>query len=109
MLPQTSDTSPTTNTPTMPQGDGNAAPKAAKWWGESLTIWGALLTATTAVAPALFAAFGIDISADLLQRLGGQAGSAVQAVAGLLGTLMTIYGRIRATTSLQRRVVNLHL
>ncbi len=107
MLPQSSDAPAAV--PQQPQADTNAPDKPAKWWGESLTIWGALLTATTTVAPAVFAAFGINISADLLQQLGVQAGSAVQAMVGLIGTVMTIYGRIRATTALQRRLVHLHL
>ncbi len=109
MLPQASATTAAADAPQSSQPGANAPEKPAKWWGESLTIWGALLTAITTVVPTLFSAFGIDISADLLQQLGTQAGSAVQAVAGLIGTVLTIYGRIRATTALQRRVVNLHL
>ena len=80
-----------------------------KWWGESLTIWGALLTAATTVAPALFSAFGIDIPTDLLQKLGSQSVAAAQAFGGLAGTVMTIAGRLRASTSLERRMLKLHL
>ena len=115
MLPQATDAStrvavtPAAAAEPAAQPDASNPAQPAKWWGESLTIWGALLTGLTTVAPAVFAAFGIDISADLLQRLGGQATTAIQAVAGLIGTLMTIYGRARATTALQRRTVSLHL
>ena len=109
MLPQSNaSTTPAATTELASQPESNPA-KPAKWWGESLTIWGALLTAMTTVAPAIFAAFGIDVSADLLQRLGGQAATTVQAIAGLIGTLMTIYGRARATSALERRTVSLHL
>ena len=80
-----------------------------KWWGESMTIWGALLTGITTVAPAVFAAFGIEVPVELLQKLGGQSVTAAQALIGLAGTVMTIAGRLRATTALQRRVVKLHL
>ena len=99
-------TAPVTTDPSA-----NSAPNAqpAKWWGESMTIWGAFLTAITTVAPAIFAAFGIEIPAELLQKLGGQTGALIQAAIGLAGTLMTIIGRLRATTTLERRIVKLHL
>lgn len=84
-------------------------PAAAKWWGESLTIWGALLTAVSTVAPTICAAFGIDVSADLIMRLGRDAVTIAQAVAGLVGTVMTVLGRIRATAPLERRAVSIHL
>ena len=102
---------PTTSVPTAsaPTQQPTPAPQPTKWWGESITIWGAFLTAVTTVAPAIFAAFGIEIPADLLQKLGGQTGALIQAVIGLAGTLMTIAGRLRATTTLERRIVKLHL
>ena len=100
----------------MPEIDPATSPASApapaatvKWWGESLTIWGAVLTAATTVAPALFSAFGIDIPADLLQKLGSQSVAAVQAIGGLAGTAMTIAGRLRASTSLERRTLKLNL
>lgn len=92
----------------MPQSDSivippAAAPSDAKWWGNSLTIWGALVTAVSTVAPALFAAAGLDIPSSLLERLGSDAVAVVQAVGGLVGTVMTIAGRVRATTRIERR------
>ena len=100
----------------MPELEPAASPASApapaatvKWWGESLTIWGAVLTAATTVAPALFSAFGIDIPTDLLQKLGSQSVAAVQAIGGLAGTAMTIAGRLRASTSLERRTLKLNL
>lgn len=93
----------------VPQPAPARDPAAPKWWGESLTIWGALLTAVSTVAPAICAAFGIDISADLIMRLGRDAVTVAQAIAGLAGTVMTVLGRIRATAPLERRAVSIHL
>ena len=98
-LPQVQSTSPT----------ATPAPLPAKWWGESLTIWGAVLTAVTTVAPALFAAAGIDMPADLIRQLGREAIAAVQALAGLIGTVMTIVGRIRAERRLELRSLSLRI
>ena len=80
-----------------------------KWWGGSLTIWGALLTALTTVAPALFAALGIDLPIDLVQRLGSDIVTLVQAIGGLVSTVLTIVGRLRASTAIVRRPVTLRL
>lgn len=84
-------------------------PASPKWWGESLTIWGALLTALTTVAPAVVAAFGIDLSPGLAQQLGRDVVAVVQAVGGLVGTLMTIAGRVRATAPIERRAISVRL
>ncbi len=92
----------------MPQSDPivippAAAPSEAKWWGNSLTIWGALVTAVSTVAPALLAAAGFDVPSALIERLGSDALAVVQAMGGLIGTVMTITGRVRATTRIERR------
>lgn len=80
-----------------------------KWWGSSLTIWGALLTAATTVAPALFSVLGLDLPPDLMQRLGRDLVTVLQAIGGLVGTLMTIAGRVRARSPLERRPIALRL
>lgn len=85
------------------------AESVGKWWGNSLTIWGALMTAVSTVLPAVLAAFGIEVSASLIERLGSDIATAIQAVGGLVGTLMTIFGRIRAREPLERRPVALKL
>lgn len=59
---------PMTTSPEASSTDATAP--GAKWWGGSLTIWGALLTGLSTVAPALFSAFGIDMPADLVHKLG---------------------------------------
>ncbi len=90
-----------TKTVQMP-GDG-------KWWVESKTIWGALITAAAAVVPVLGPLIGIELSGEVVRQAGEQTISAVQAIAGLFGTLLTIYGRISAVQRLARRVVNVKL
>ncbi len=75
----------------------------SKWWGQSMTIWGAIITALATVLPVLAPALGIDITADLVRELGEQIVQTVQVVGGLVGTILTIYGRARATQPLARR------
>ena len=85
------------------------APKTAKWWGHSLTVWGAIVTAMAAVLPALGPVVGLDISSEIVRQIGGDSGSIVQAVAGVIGTIMTLYGRARATMPLVRRDMNVRV
>lgn len=80
---------------------------AAKWWAHSMTIWGAVITTLSTVLPTIGPLVGLDIAPEVVRQLGDQAILAVQAVGGLAGTIMTIYGRVRATTALQRRQLNL--
>jgi uncharacterized protein (TIGR02594 family) len=81
----------------------------AKWWGSSLTIWGALLTAISTVLPAILSSFGIDLPGPLLAQLGTDIMTAVQAAGGLAGTIMTILGRIRASVPIERRAIAVRL
>ena len=80
-----------------------------KWWGESITVWGALITAVSTVLPVIGPLIGIDITPELVKLMGTQLLGVVQAVSGLLGTVMTLYGRARATQPLERRPVSLKL
>jgi lysozyme family protein len=80
-----------------------------KWWGQSITIWGAVITGLSTVLPALGPAFGIDITGDLVREAGEGIVQTVQAVGGLIGTLMTIYGRVRATKPLAQRSMQVKL
>ena len=73
---------------------------SAKPWGQSLTIWGALITALSTVVPVLGPAIGLELTPDLVRQAGEQVVTVVQAVGGLVGTLMTIYGRARANVVL---------
>jgi len=46
------------------------APTDSKWWGQSMTIWGAIITTLSTVLPVLGPALGIDITADLVREVG---------------------------------------
>lgn len=81
----------------------------SKWWGHSLTVWGALVTAAAAVLPALGPLIGLEITSEMVRQLGGDVGAVAQAIAGVIGTLMTLYGRARATAPLARREMNVRL
>ena len=80
-----------------------------KWWVASRTIWGTFITALATVLPALGPLLGFTIPAELIHQLGEQVLLLVQALVGLAGTILTIYGRMRATTPLERRRVSLKL
>ncbi len=82
-----------------------ATPIAAKWWGNSLTIQGALLSAASALLPAVGALVGLDVNGDTVRQIGEQTVTVVQAVGGIVGMVMTIAGRTRATQPLARRDV----
>ncbi|MFV0296829.1 MAG: TIGR02594 family protein [Hyphomicrobiaceae bacterium] len=98
-------TSPTKEKPEMPSTPNTtpASTGTPKWWGQSLTIWGVLLTTFSTVAPTLFSAMGFDVSADMIQHLGNNLMTTMQAIGGLLGTIMAIIGRTRASTPLSAR------
>ncbi len=74
-----------------------------KWWGSSMTIWGAAITALSTVLPVIGPALGVDVTPDVVRQAGEQLVAVVQAVGGLAGTLLTIYGRTRASQPLERR------
>lgn len=80
-----------------------------KWWGNSITVWGTLLTGVTTVLPVIGPLLGINITGELARQLGDQVVMVAQAVGGLVGTLMTLYGRSRATTRLERREFRVQL
>ncbi len=81
----------------------------SKWWGESMTIWGALITGLSTVLPALGPIVGIDITGDLVREAGEQIVQTVQAFGGLAGTILTIYGRFRASQPLEQRSMMIKL
>lgn len=76
---------------------------SAKWWAESKTIWGTFITAASTVLPLLASAIGVTLPADLVQTFGDQAINAVQAITGLFGTALAIYGRFSASSVLTLR------
>lgn len=82
---------------------------ATKWWGNSLTIWGAILTGLTTVLPTLGPVIGLDLTPELVEQAGTQFVTTLQALMGLLGTIMAIYGRSRATQPLGLKKISLRL
>ncbi len=80
-----------------------------KWWGNSMTIWGALTTGLAAILPVFGPLFGLDLTGELIGQLGSEAVAAGQAVVALVGTLLTITGRSRATQPIERRIFNVRL
>ena len=78
-----------------------------KWWLQSKTIWGALITAAATVVPVLGPLIGIELPGEVVRQAGEQTISAIQALSGLFGTLLTIYGRLSATVPLVRMAVRL--
>lgn len=86
--------------------NGNAVPK---WWGESLTVWGAFITAAATVLPIIGQLMGLQITGDLVRQIGSDVFTALQILGGVVGTLMTLYGRARASQPLERRPVQLML
>jgi uncharacterized protein (TIGR02594 family) len=91
-------------TPEVPATD-----TASKWWGQSMTIWGVIITTLSTVLPTVAPIFGYNITAELIQQLGDQLVLVGQALGGLIGTLLTIFGRVRATASLERRAFTLNM
>ena len=84
-------------------------PLVPKWWGHSLTIWGAVVAGLAAVLPALGPALGVEISPQIIHTSADQVTAIVQAAIGLAGTLAAIFGRVRATQPLEQRSVTLKL
>jgi lysozyme family protein len=61
--------------PSQQKGPSNMAASSkptSKGWGESVTIWGALITGLSTVLPALGPIVGFDITGDLVREAGEQ-------------------------------------
>jgi uncharacterized protein (TIGR02594 family) len=80
-----------------------------KWWAQSLTVWGTLITALSTVLPIIGPFIGLDVSGVLIVNFGNQITHILEALGGLLGTIMAIVGRFRATAPLQQSVVTLKI
>jgi uncharacterized protein (TIGR02594 family) len=103
LAPETVSTSP------KPEGDTDmtttTGPLDGKWWGHSITIWGTIVTLLSTMLPVLAPVTGIDVDSGLVQDAGTQVVEVMQAVGALIGTLMTIYGRVRATEPIQKALL----
>jgi energy-converting hydrogenase Eha subunit A len=67
------------------------------------------VTAAAAILPALGPLIGVDITSEAVRQIGSDVGAIVQAIMGVLGTLMTLYGRARAVAPLARRDMSVRL
>jgi len=81
----------------------------AKWWGNSMTIQGIIITTLSTVLPVLGPVLGLNITAELVHQLGDNVVTFAQAAGGLIGTIMAVYGRLRTSTPLERRQVTLSM
>lgn len=82
---------------------------SGKWWAQSKTVWGALISAAATVLPALGPLIGLEVTGEVIRQAGDQTLAAAQAIAGLVGTLLTLYGRFQATVPLTRRQIQMRL
>lgn len=93
-------TQPVTPAATDPSSPDPNASNGTKWWGQSITVWGTIITTVATVIPVVGPLIGLNIPPEMVQVFGTQAIGAAQAIGGLVGTAMTIYGRARATQPL---------
>ena len=92
-----------------PPKETNSMPNEQKWWGSSVTIWGVLITVLTTVLPAAGPLIGLDINPAMIKGLGGDLTQLVQALGGIIGTGVTVFGRFRASKQLQQKQIKFHL
>ena len=59
--------------------------------------------------PVIGPLFGLDLTPDIIRDLGEHVLEMMQAIGALIGIIMTIFGRKRATTALERRQVTFQL
>ena len=64
-----------------------------------MTIWGIVVTTLSTVLPALGPLLGLNITAELIRQLGDNVVVFGQAAGGLIGTILAIYGRVRASSA----------
>ena len=80
-----------------------------KWWAQSLTVWGTIVTALATVLPIIGPFIGLNVSGTLIANFGDQVSHILEALGGVLGTVMAIVGRFRANAPLQQSVMTLKI
>ena len=65
-----------------------------------MTVWGVLLTAASTLLLVIGPLLGLDTTAELIEQLGRQLTEIVLALGGIIGTLIAIYGLVRATQAI---------
>lgn len=89
-----------TNTPNDP---------TPKWWIESMTMWGAAITAIAAYVPYIAFAMGWPITEEMVLLFGQAVTTAMQHAGIAVGLALTIIGRFRAKTRLVQGEVRFKL
>jgi uncharacterized protein (TIGR02594 family) len=81
-----------TSMATQPEQTDTTAPATAesKWWGQSMTMWGVIITFLSTVLPTVGPLLGLNITAELVHQVGDQLVLVVQSIGGLVGTILTI-------------------
>lgn len=69
-----------------------------KKWYQSRTIWGAVVTLASFI---IMSVSGVDISSDTQKTIIDNIIDIVTAVSALVGTVLTITGRIRASSIIE--------
>lgn len=76
-----------------------------KWWAKSKTVWGAIVSAVAVLGPVLFPALqslGVPIDASVFAAIDAFVQTGFQAIAGLIGAGLTVWGRLDAKSPLRR-------
>ena len=71
-----------------------------KWFAKSVTMWGAFVTALTAVLPVIGAMFGWTFVPADFAMLGKGGSDMINGIGSLIGFAMIVYGRFNATVPL---------
>ncbi|MEL6298922.1 MAG: TIGR02594 family protein [Pseudomonadota bacterium] len=92
----------TPRTSPMSTHSTNADPKplGEKWWAQSITLWGAFITTLSTVLPIVGPFVGLSLSAAMVEQIGAHVIQILQALGGISGVLLTVFGRMRASTRL---------
>ena len=94
--------------PTQPNEETSMT-NEPKWWLQSLTVWGTIITGLSTVLPIIGPFVGINLSGALIVQFGDQITHVLQALGGVIGTIMAITGRFRASAPLQQSLFTFRL
>jgi uncharacterized protein (TIGR02594 family) len=83
--------------PPPPSEIVEAPPGLDKFWLQSLTVWGAIITIAAVAIPEIGKLVGYDVTPEMIKDIGTHGAAIVQSVASLIGAIMVVYGRMRAT------------
>ena len=94
--------------PTQPNEETSMT-NEPKWWLQSLTVWGTIITGLSTVLPIIGPFMGINLSGALIVQFGDQITHVLQVLGGVIGTIMAITGRFRASAPLQQSLFTFRL